>query len=187
MMTTTMLLVDSSVNFLMSPKSLMTSGNEGLKHPLRMSAKKTEVGDVFNPSVKPMKCTLLCAVSQPFARPYPDLDSAVSSRGLDQILTPPAGQHPNQPRARSFFQSVVVTKVLKPDGVSKAVYRNLTIIYIPMYPHSICSSCPLSCDSRQGKTPQTLLPAINYLPRWFESSLVFPPSWICWFCLFSLF
>ncbi|XP_040045087.1 HCLS1-associated protein X-1 isoform X1 [Gasterosteus aculeatus] len=45
-----------------------------------------------------------------------DLDSAVSSRGLDQILTPPAGQHPNQPRARSFFQSVVVTKVLKPDG-----------------------------------------------------------------------
>ncbi|XP_037329403.2 HCLS1-associated protein X-1 [Pungitius pungitius] len=45
-----------------------------------------------------------------------DLDSAVSSRGLDQILTPPAGHHPNQPRARSFFQSVVVTKVVKPDG-----------------------------------------------------------------------
>ncbi|KAK1879902.1 HCLS1-associated protein X-1 [Dissostichus eleginoides] len=45
-----------------------------------------------------------------------DLDSAVSSRGLDQILTPPAGQAPNQPRARSFFQSVTVTKVVKPDG-----------------------------------------------------------------------
>lgn len=45
-----------------------------------------------------------------------DLDSAVSSKGLDQILTPPAGPIPNQPRARSFFQSVTVTKVVKPDG-----------------------------------------------------------------------
>ncbi|KAI4817591.1 hypothetical protein KUCAC02_010976 [Chaenocephalus aceratus] len=45
-----------------------------------------------------------------------DLDSAVSSRGLDQILTPPAGQAPNQPRAHSFFQSVTITKVVKPDG-----------------------------------------------------------------------
>lgn len=45
-----------------------------------------------------------------------DLDSAVSSGGLDQILTPPAGQTPSQPRTRSFFQSVTVTKVVKPDG-----------------------------------------------------------------------
>lgn len=45
-----------------------------------------------------------------------DLDSAVSSRGLDQILTPPASQAPSQPRTRSFFQSVTVTKVVKPDG-----------------------------------------------------------------------
>ncbi|XP_047461129.1 HCLS1-associated protein X-1 [Mugil cephalus] len=45
-----------------------------------------------------------------------DLDSAVSSGGLDQILTPPAGQAPSQPRTRSFFQSVIVTKVVKPDG-----------------------------------------------------------------------
>ncbi|XP_070841351.1 HCLS1-associated protein X-1 [Chaetodon trifascialis] len=45
-----------------------------------------------------------------------DLDSAVSSEGLDQILTPPAGQAPNQPRTRSFFQSVTVTKVVRPDG-----------------------------------------------------------------------
>ncbi|XP_056254750.1 HCLS1-associated protein X-1 [Seriola aureovittata] len=45
-----------------------------------------------------------------------DLDSAVSSGGLDQILTPPAGQAPNQPRIRSFFQSVSITKVVKPDG-----------------------------------------------------------------------
>ncbi|CAJ1083342.1 HCLS1-associated protein X-1 [Xyrichtys novacula] len=43
-----------------------------------------------------------------------DLDSAVSSRGLDQVLTPPAGQAPDQPR--TFFQSVTVTKVVKPDG-----------------------------------------------------------------------
>ncbi|XP_018540576.1 HCLS1-associated protein X-1 [Lates calcarifer] len=45
-----------------------------------------------------------------------DLDSAVSSGGLDQILMPPAGQAPSQPRTRSFFQSVTVTKVVKPDG-----------------------------------------------------------------------
>ncbi|XP_008330119.1 HCLS1-associated protein X-1 isoform X2 [Cynoglossus semilaevis] len=45
-----------------------------------------------------------------------DLDSAVSSGGLDQILAPPAGQEPPQPRMRSFFQSVSVTKVVKPDG-----------------------------------------------------------------------
>ncbi|KAM9775939.1 HCLS1-associated protein X-1 isoform 1-T1 [Syngnathus typhle] len=46
-----------------------------------------------------------------------DLDSAVSSGGLDQILRPPADQLPSQqPRSRSFFQSVTVTKVLKPDG-----------------------------------------------------------------------
>ncbi|XP_033831455.1 HCLS1-associated protein X-1 [Periophthalmus magnuspinnatus] len=45
-----------------------------------------------------------------------DLDSAVSAGCLDQILTPPAGQTPQQPRTHSFFQSVVVTKVVKPDG-----------------------------------------------------------------------
>ncbi|XP_061598285.1 HCLS1-associated protein X-1 [Cololabis saira] len=45
-----------------------------------------------------------------------DLDSAVSSGGLDQILTPHTGSPPNQPRIRSFFQSVTVTKVVKPDG-----------------------------------------------------------------------
>ncbi|XP_076865776.1 HCLS1-associated protein X-1 [Brachyhypopomus gauderio] len=41
-----------------------------------------------------------------------DLDSQVSSGGLDQILTPA----PSQPKTRSFFQSVIVTKVVKPDG-----------------------------------------------------------------------
>ncbi|XP_029976343.1 HCLS1-associated protein X-1 [Salarias fasciatus] len=45
-----------------------------------------------------------------------DLDSIVQSGGLDQILSPPAGRAPSEPRARSFFQSVVVTKVVKPDG-----------------------------------------------------------------------
>uniref|UniRef100_A0A8C7WTJ7 HCLS1 associated protein X-1 n=1 Tax=Oryzias sinensis TaxID=183150 RepID=A0A8C7WTJ7_9TELE len=45
-----------------------------------------------------------------------NLDSAVSSGGLDQILAPPSGQKPDQPRSRSFFQSVVVSKVLRPDG-----------------------------------------------------------------------
>ncbi|XP_047238749.1 HCLS1-associated protein X-1 [Girardinichthys multiradiatus] len=45
-----------------------------------------------------------------------DLDSAVSSGGLDQILTPSVGQGLSEPRSRSFFQSVIVTKVVKPDG-----------------------------------------------------------------------
>lgn len=45
-----------------------------------------------------------------------DLDSVVSSGGLDEILSPPAGQARTQPRTRSFFQSVTVTKVVKPDG-----------------------------------------------------------------------
>lgn len=44
-----------------------------------------------------------------------DLDSQVSSGGLDQILTP-AQPAPAQPRMRSFFQSVTVKKVVKPDG-----------------------------------------------------------------------
>lgn len=45
-----------------------------------------------------------------------DLDSAVSSGGLDQILTPSPSESPSQPRSRSYFQSVIVTKVVKPDG-----------------------------------------------------------------------
>uniref|UniRef100_A0A8D2ZQG8 HCLS1 associated protein X-1 n=1 Tax=Scophthalmus maximus TaxID=52904 RepID=A0A8D2ZQG8_SCOMX len=46
-----------------------------------------------------------------------DLDSAVSSGGLDRILTPPAGEtQKSQPKIRSFFQSVTVSKVVKPDG-----------------------------------------------------------------------
>lgn len=53
-----------------------------------------------------------------FTHFFSDLDSAVSSGGLDQIMAPPAGQTPERPEARSFFQSVTVTKVLKPDGVS---------------------------------------------------------------------
>uniref|UniRef100_A0A3P9Q6Q8 HCLS1 associated protein X-1 n=1 Tax=Poecilia reticulata TaxID=8081 RepID=A0A3P9Q6Q8_POERE len=52
----------------------------------------------------------------PEAKEDRDLDSAVSSGGLDQILTPPVGQNPSEPQSRSFFQSVVVTKVVKPDG-----------------------------------------------------------------------
>ncbi|KAJ8273542.1 hypothetical protein GJAV_G00102790 [Gymnothorax javanicus] len=43
-----------------------------------------------------------------------DLDSRVSSEGLDQILPPAPG--PEQPKIRSYFQSVKVTKVVKPDG-----------------------------------------------------------------------
>ncbi|XP_053331083.1 HCLS1-associated protein X-1 [Spea bombifrons] len=39
-----------------------------------------------------------------------DLDSEVSSKGLDAILTPA------EPRAPSFFQSVSVSRVTRPDG-----------------------------------------------------------------------
>lgn len=45
-----------------------------------------------------------------------DLDGQVSSGGLDQILTPPPAHRPSQPKTHSFFQSVTVTKVVKPDG-----------------------------------------------------------------------
>uniref|UniRef100_A0A8C6SCY3 HCLS1 associated protein X-1 n=1 Tax=Neogobius melanostomus TaxID=47308 RepID=A0A8C6SCY3_9GOBI len=45
-----------------------------------------------------------------------DLDSAVSAEGLDLIRPPPGGQNPQQPKTRSFFQSVSVSKVVKPDG-----------------------------------------------------------------------
>ncbi|TRY74381.1 hypothetical protein DNTS_032061 [Danionella cerebrum] len=41
-----------------------------------------------------------------------DLDSEVSSGGLDQILS----REPSQPKTRSFFKSVSVTKVVRPDG-----------------------------------------------------------------------
>lgn len=42
----------------------------------------------------------------------PDLDSEVSSVGLGTIL------RPNKPKSHSYFQSVSVTKVTLPDGVS---------------------------------------------------------------------
>lgn len=42
----------------------------------------------------------------------PDLDSQVSSEGLETIL------RPNEPKSHSYFQSVSVTKVTLPDGVS---------------------------------------------------------------------
>lgn len=45
-----------------------------------------------------------------------DLDSAVSSGGLDQILSPPGGLTPQQPKFRSVTRSVTVTKVIKSDG-----------------------------------------------------------------------
>lgn len=41
-----------------------------------------------------------------------DLDSQVSSAGLGTIL------RPDEPQAHSYFQSVSVTKVTLPDGVS---------------------------------------------------------------------
>ncbi|KAG8431083.1 hypothetical protein GDO86_019459 [Hymenochirus boettgeri] len=42
-----------------------------------------------------------------------DLDSEVSSRGLDTIL------RPSEPKSSSFFQSVSVIKVLRPDGTTE--------------------------------------------------------------------
>lgn len=57
----------------------------------------------------------------------PDLDSAVSSKGLDQILTPPAGQTPNKPSTRSCFGSVTIIEVVKPDGVRETIYLRFPI------------------------------------------------------------
>ncbi|XP_068189350.1 HCLS1-associated protein X-1 isoform X2 [Antennarius striatus] len=48
-----------------------------------------------------------------------DLDSAVSSGGLDQILRPPARETPKQPSFRSFSQSITIRKVVQPDGTVK--------------------------------------------------------------------
>lgn len=99
--------------------SLMTFGEEGHRVQAR-SARRTEV-----------RCPLVICFSGSlfwktnFFSMYfcvSDLDSAVSSGGLDQILSPPGGQIPNQPSTRSFFQSVTVTKVVKPDGVRGAVF-----------------------------------------------------------------
>lgn len=113
--------------------SLMIFGRGGHRKLLRRSAKKTEVGDVFNPSVK---FCFVCSNWFPHSCPILDLDSAVSSGGLDQILTPPAGQAPNQPRTRSFFQSVMVSKVVKPDGVRETVYLDFSINHLFIYSHS---------------------------------------------------
>ncbi|KAM6974139.1 HCLS1-associated protein X-1 isoform 1-T1 [Tautogolabrus adspersus] len=84
----------------------------------RKRENKMEVSFIFNHLVREIKDVILAQCPNLFASPlsFLDLDSVVSSGGLDQILTPPAGQTPNQPRSRSFFQSVLVTKVVKPDG-----------------------------------------------------------------------
>ncbi|XP_023659499.1 HCLS1-associated protein X-1 [Paramormyrops kingsleyae] len=43
-----------------------------------------------------------------------DLDSQVSTKGLEEILSP--SPTPSQPTVRSFSQSVMITKVVTPDG-----------------------------------------------------------------------
>lgn len=93
-------------------QSSMTCGIRDQRSSQRMSGERTEVG--LNPSLREVKQT---DKTDSFTH-FSDLDSAVSSGGLDRILAPPAGQTPNQPKSRSFFQSVTVTKVVKPDGVS---------------------------------------------------------------------
>lgn len=99
----------------------MTSGGGGRRVQER-SAGRTEVRRLAVVFV-----CLFCMTDFVFSlsRCFSDLDSAVSSGGLDQILTPPAGQSPTQPGTRSFFQSVVVTKVVKPDGVRSCWLQRL--------------------------------------------------------------
>lgn len=97
----------------------MTFGDEGHRVQER-SARRMEVCCLFL-----VICLFVCF--QRLSRFsvhswFSDLDSAVSSGGLDRILTPPGGQIPNQPSTRSFFQSVTVTKVVKPDGVRGTVF-----------------------------------------------------------------
>lgn len=66
-------------------------------------------------------CSTTCAATASGAYPCaaatilhlpPDLDSQVSSVGLETIL------RPNEPKSHSYFRSVSVTKVTLPDGVS---------------------------------------------------------------------
>uniref|UniRef100_A0A3B3STA6 HCLS1 associated protein X-1 n=1 Tax=Paramormyrops kingsleyae TaxID=1676925 RepID=A0A3B3STA6_9TELE len=45
---------------------------------------------------------------------FSDLDSQVSTKGLEEILSP--SPTPSQPTVRSFSQSVMITKVVTPDG-----------------------------------------------------------------------
>lgn len=78
---------------------------------------RTQTGPRWGQDPVPPSHRLPSVLTDVRPSPLPDLDSAVSTGGLDQILSPPAGQTPNQPRPRSFFQSVTVTKVVKPDGV----------------------------------------------------------------------
>lgn len=78
----------------------------------------------------------LCPNLLPHPNPDLDLDSAVSSGGLDRILAPPAGQIPNQPRIRSFFQSVTVTKVVQPDGV-RETFRHINMLSHHIFKYSV--------------------------------------------------
>jgi len=59
-----------------------------------------------------------------------DLDSAVASGGLDQILAPPTSESPRQPWSRSFFKSVTVTKVVKPDGVRHTTTTTILVLLL---------------------------------------------------------
>lgn len=98
--------------------SSMIFGDGGHRKLLKRSTKETEVKNIFQ-LIRRRKTLWSFWTSQSLTNfPLsPDLDSAVSSGGLDQILSPPAARAPSQPRIRSFFQSVTVTKVVKPDGV----------------------------------------------------------------------
>lgn len=109
--------------FSLASNSLMTFGDEGHRVQER-SARRTEVRCLLAFLYLFLFVRLLVLATHFFPVEFllPDLDSAVSSGGLDQILTPPGGQIPNQPSTRSFFQSVTVTKVVKPDGVREAVF-----------------------------------------------------------------
>ncbi|XP_028253909.1 HCLS1-associated protein X-1 [Parambassis ranga] len=101
---------------IMPPPPAEKGGGRSSGNPLRDFMLKSPDSDTRGwPSIKPRGDRQPLHASEE-RKEDRDLDSAVSSGGLDQILTPPAGQSPSQPRTRSFFQSVTVTKVVKPDG-----------------------------------------------------------------------
>uniref|UniRef100_A0A8C0F4J3 Uncharacterized protein n=1 Tax=Bubo bubo TaxID=30461 RepID=A0A8C0F4J3_BUBBB len=78
-----------------------------------------------------------------------DLDSQVSSAGLGTIL------RPDEPKSRSYFQSVSVTKVTLPDGAveeRRTVTETLTplsLLPVPGRPHG----CFFLLEEGPGSAP----------------------------------
>ncbi|XP_051497062.1 HCLS1-associated protein X-1 [Apus apus] len=91
------------------PPALPGPGAGGTGRPLRDSMLKQPDGDPARPW-RPFLGLEDARPDPPGLKEDQDLDSQVSSAGLGTIL------RPEEPKSRSYFQSVSVTKVTLPDG-----------------------------------------------------------------------